>query len=579
MKFFKKLSLKNKILLTVSIIVIALFAVITTQSITQLQSQMKTSLKQELKGVGLLTSMNLSPKEVSDLLNISGGNDQRFLNVQQKLDNIKDKQGVMYWSYIWKMEPNGVTTLGFTKNLNEVYKAGELFTDLAPIHVKTAKLAIKNDRPEVTDIFKDSYGSWRTVFTPLKDESGKTVAVLGIDYSADYINKIIMKSIIKEIVLAIVGLLILLVILYFTIDRLLKPLNNAVVVANRVANGDLTHVDLKVSNDEVGKLSQSIQTMVKNLQHIISNIKNTSNNVASSASQLTTNANETYDQVTHVSKEMEVIAQNAETALVMTEETALAMGESAESIQKIAESAYTVSETSQLTTDAAKQGNEVIQQIINQMNLISESVKQMDETIRGLNDNSSKISGIVNFITDIADQTNLLALNAAIEAARAGEHGKGFAVVAGEVKKLAEQSSHFASEIFKIINEIQSESDASITVMEKGKENVKTGLEYTTQAGSIFKEILNSTEDVAQQIQEISAASQQISAASEEVAASLNNMKTTSQQSAEFSLNVSSSTEEQLVAMQEVKDASNTLGHTAEELQALITKFELEDDK
>ena len=213
------------------------------------------------------------------------------------------------------------------------------------------------------------------------------------------------------------------------------------------------------------------------------------------------------------------------------------------------------------------------------MNLISESVKQMDETIRGLNDNSSKISGIVNFITDIADQTNLLALNAAIEAARAGEHGKGFAVVAGEVKKLAEQSSHFASEIFKIINEIQSESDASITVMEKGKENVKTGLEYTTQAGSIFKEILNSTEDVAQQIQEISAASQQISAASEEVAASLNNMKTTSQQSAEFSLNVSSSTEEQLVAMQEVKDASNTLGHTAEELQALITKFELEDDK
>lgn len=579
MKFFKNRSLKNKLLLTVSLIVIALFAVITTQSVTQLQSQMKTSLKQELKGVGLLTAMNLTPKEVSDLLSSSGGNDQKFLEVQQKLDNIKDKQGVMYWSYIWKMESNGVTTLGFTKNLNEVYKPGGLFTDLAPIHVKTANLAIKNDRPEVTDIFKDSYGSWRTVFTPLKDESGKTVAVLGIDYSADYINKIIMKSIIKEIVLAVVGLLLLLVILYFTIDRLLKPLNKAVEVANRVANGDLTDVDLKSSNDEVGKLSQSIKTMVSNLQNIISNIRNTSNNVAASASQLTANANETYDQVTHVSKEMEVIAQNAETALVMTEETALAMGESAQSIQKIAESAYTVSETSQLTTDAAKKGNEVIQQIINQMNLIRDSVKQMDDTIKGLNDNSSKISGIVNFITDIADQTNLLALNAAIEAARAGEHGKGFAVVAGEVKKLAEQSSHFASEIFKIINQIQAESDASVTVMEKGKENVRVGLDYTSQAGSIFKDIWNSTTDVAEQIQEISAASQQISAASEEVAASLNNMKTTSQQSAEFSQSVSNSTEDQLVAMQEVKDASATLGHSAEELQALITKFELEDEK
>jgi len=115
--------------------------------------------------------------------------------------------------------------------------------------------------------------------------------------------------------------------------------------------------------------------------------------------------------------------------------------------------------------------------------------------------------------------------------------------------------------------------------MEKGKENVKVGIDYTTQAGSIFKDILNSTEEVAEQIQEISAASQQISAASEEVAASLNNMKTSAQQSAEFSLSVSNSTEGQLLAMQQVKDASAALGHTAEELQELITKFELEDGK
>ncbi|HWI48607.1 MAG TPA: HAMP domain-containing methyl-accepting chemotaxis protein [Rummeliibacillus sp.] len=579
MRFIKKLSLKYKLLLTVSIIVIALFAVITTQSITQLHSQMEKNLKQELKSVGLLTSMNLSPKEISELLTVNGENDPKFLDLQSKLDNIKEKQGIMYWSYIWKMEPDGVTTLGYTKNLNDVYNAGELFTDLAPVHVKTAKLAIENDRPEVTSIFKDSYGSWRTVFAPLKDESGKTVAVLGIDYSADYINTIITKSITKQIITAVLGLLILLGILYVTITRLLKPLNKAVVVANQVASGDLKDVELKTSNDEVGKLSQSIKTMVSNLQHIISNIKNTSNNVASSASQLTANANETYSNASQVSKEMEHIAQNAETSLVMTEETALAMGESAESIQKIAESAYTASESSQLTTNAAKQGNEVIRQIIDQMNLIRESVSQMDVTIRGLNDNSSKISGIVNFITDIAEQTNLLALNAAIEAARAGEHGKGFAVVAGEVKKLAEQSSHFAAEIYKIINEIQSESDASIIVMEKGKENVKVGIDYTTQAGSIFKDILNSTEEVAEQIQEISAASQQISAASEEVAASLNNMKTSAQQSAEFSLSVSNSTEGQLLAMQQVKDASAALGHTAEELQALITKFELEDGK
>ncbi|MGE7625250.1 methyl-accepting chemotaxis protein [Viridibacillus sp. NPDC096237] len=579
MRYFKNFSLKNKLLLTVSIIVLTLFTVITIQSITQLHTQLENNLEQELKSVGLLTSKSLVPNDVEKLLTVQGSKDPQFMNMQKTLNDIKDKQGVMYWSYIWKMEPEGVTTIGYTENLEEVYSAGELFTDIAPIHLKTAKLAIKNDQSEVTEIFEDSFGTWRTVFSPLKDENGKIIAVIGIDYSADYIQTIITKSVTKQIITAIIGLVVLLLVLYFTIDRLLKPLNKAVTVADQVANGDLKDVELESTNDEVGKLSQSIKTMVSNLQHVILNIKNTSNQVASSATQLTANATESYKNSTNVSNEMDKMARNAEAAVLMTEETATAMEESAEGIQRIAESAFTVSESSNLTSTAAKQGNEVIQQVIGQMNLINESVNQMDETIKGLNSNSTKISGIVNFITGIADQTNLLALNAAIEAARAGEQGKGFAVVAGEVKKLAEQSSHFAGEIYKIINEIQSDSNASVTVMEKGKENVKVGLDYTTQAGAIFKEILNSAKHVAEQIQEISAASQQISASSEEVAATVNNLKVSSQQSAEFSLSVSKLTDEQLLAMQEVKEASASLGQTAEELQALITKFELEDDK
>lgn len=579
MRYFKNISLKYKLLFTVSIMVLALFATITTQSVSQLHNQLENDLEQELKGVGLLSSMNLDPDKIEKLLTVNGEDDPVFIDIQNGLDLVKDKQGIISWSYIWKMEDGAVFPIGYTENLNEVYNAGELFTDLAPIHLDTAQLAINNDQPEVTPIFDDPYGTWRTVFAPIKNDNGNTIAVLGIDYAADYIDTIITKSVTKQILIAVIGLLILLVVLYITIDRLLKPLNNVVIAANQVANGDLKDVAFESSNDEVGKLSESIKTMVSNLQHIILNIRNTSNQVASSAGQLTSTAIESYNNSTHVSEEMDLMTQNAETALLMTEETALAMEESAQSIQRIAESAYTVAESSHFTSTAAQQGNEVIQQAMDQMNLIHESVNQIDETIHGLNINSNKISGIVNFITDIAEQTNLLALNAAIEAARAGEHGKGFAVVAGEVKKLAEQSSHSAAEIFKIISSIQSDSNASVMVMEKGKENVKVGLDCTTQAAVIFKEILHSAEDVAEKIQEISAASQQISASSEEVAASVNNMKISSQQSAEYSLSVSKLTVEQLSSMQEVKDASASLGHTAEELQALITKFELEGDK
>lgn len=276
---------------------------------------------------------------------------------------------------------------------------------------------------------------------------------------------------------------------------------------------------------------------------------------------------------------MKRINENAEASMVMTEETAAAMEETATGIQQIADSANTAAESSIAASLASERGDKVVQQVISQMELINGSVEQIGKTINGLHVNTNKISDIVSLITAIADQTNLLALNAAIEAARAGEHGKGFAVVADEVRRLAEQSSQSATEIYNLISTIQSDSNASIVVMEKGKADVKAGMEYTDEVGEIFKEILTSSEEVASQIREISAASQQISASSEEVAASVNNIKQSAELSSEFSSNVSKATQEQLTTMQEVKEASSSLGITAQELQALVAKFKLENDE
>ncbi len=579
MKLLKNTSLKNKLLLTVSIVVLLLIAIITTQSISELNNRMNVDLEQELKSVGLLTAMNLDSDEVKDLLSEKGETNAKFTKIQKQLDMIQEQQGIMSWSYIWDVkDEGGVNPIGYTSNLNEVYEAGEIFTELADEHVETAKLAIENNSTEVTDIFEDPFGSWRTVFSPIKDDSGQLIALLGIDYSADYINTIIKTSVIKQIVIAIIGILILLVLVYIIIDRLLKPLKKVVNVANQVANGELIDVDLETSKDEIGKLSESIRTMVANLQHIILNIRNTSNHVSSAANQLTVHAGETYSSSTNIALDMNQITQNAEASMTITEETAAAMEETATGIQQIADSANTAAESSISASQASERGNEVVQQVIAQMELINDSVEQIGTTINGLHVNTKKISEIVSLITAIADQTNLLALNAAIEAARAGEHGKGFAVVADEVRRLAEQSSQSATEIYNLISSIQSDSNASITVMEKGKEDVKVGMAFTTEVGEIFKEILTSSEEVASQIREISAASQQISASSEEVAASVNNIKQSAEQSAEFSSNVSKSTQEQLSTMQEVKDASSSLGKTAEELQGLVAKFKLEND-
>lgn len=575
---FRKLSLKNKISIFISVIVLIMFSITATLNLFQLNKQLKSDLRQELKSVGILTAHNIDNKDIEYLLTKSNPDDEVFKKVQKNLDEIMKKQGIMSWSYIWKMNDDNksVVPIGFTKNLDEIYKAGENFDDLAGIHLKAANKAMETNQPVVTDIFEDPFGTWETVFTPIVDENNQPIALLGLDYSADYINDIIHKTIIKEIITMGIGILILIIVIHLTIRQLLKPLDKVIKVANSVAEGDLSVSNLENNRkDEIGKLSNSIQSMVDSLRHLINNIKMTSEHLAASSEELSATANESYQYSTKVSNDIKEVVNSTNNTLVIMGESAQAMEESSDGIYKIAQSSSVVSEISQETLQQAEDGNKAINDVIDQMGKINNSVSHLAEAIQQFGKSSSEIGSIVNIITEIADQTNLLALNAAIEAARAGEHGRGFAVVAEEVRKLAEQSAQSAQQIHQLISEIQKDSESSMTVMEKGKEDVSYGIDLTKEAGHSFQEILKSTRNVAGQIQEVSAASEEVSATTEQVSASVEQLKQYAENSAEYMKNVSTSSDEQAASIEELSRATDTLSEKAVELQNLVTRFKL----
>ena len=195
------------------------------------------------------------------------------------------------------------------------------------------------------------------------------------------------------------------------------------------------------------------------------------------------------------------------------------------------------------------------------------------DVIDNLEEKSRSIGMIIETINEIAEQTTLLSLNASIEAARAGNAGRGFAVVAMEIKKLADESIQSASQIARIVEEIEKNTKEASTVARQAEgivDGQQQAVSLTTDSfdrigrqvselldalGIINESVANMEEDRNATLTAISA----ISAVSAQTAAGSENVYTTAR--------------EQLKAVEELDKAAEILEKRAGELSGLLEVF------
>ena len=349
------------------------------------------------------------------------------------------------------------------------------------------------------------------------------------------------------LVLSITSILLGIVISITVTRSITKPLDEAVAVANQLADGDLTAKIVVNSKDETGMLLTAMQNMVSNLKEMINAVLSSTEQVSGTAVQLSASSG----QVAEGSR------QQAEAASSM----AAAMEEMMVSIEHVSNNAQDARSSSSHSGELSEQGAEVIQNAVKEMVKIEGSVKESSQIIGALEQHSGEITAIVNVIKDIADQTNLLALNAAIEAARAGEQGRGFAVVADEVRKLAERTAKSTQEIAGMIEKIQHGTRDAVASMENGVTQVSGGVALANQAGESITQIKAQVARVVQAVGDISDSLKEQSTAGNDIA---KNVEKIAQMS-----------EENSAAVQQTASAAQHLEQLASSLQSTIGRFKV----
>ena len=324
-------------------------------------------------------------------------------------------------------------------------------------------------------------------------------------------NFIAITSISGILLMCIVGILIK--------QSTLKPLNQAIEIANTLAAGDL---QIKITNeysDEFGLLIKALTQMSINLRATVSDVRGSAELVRQASSEI---ASGNLD-----------LSQRTEEQASSLEETASSMEELTSTVKQNTDNAKQANQLSNNASDIADKGGQMMGEVVRTMSAINES--------------SNKISGIISVIDGIAFQTNILALNAAVEAARAGEHGRGFAVVATEVRNLAQRSASAAKEIKELI-------DDSV-------EKVENGSKLVAETEEIITRIVTSINHVAEIMSEITAASQEQSSGIEQINQAVIQMDDVTQQNAAL--------------VEEAAASAETLEYQARGLEGAISIFRI----
>ncbi|ASS76397.1 hypothetical protein CIG75_16510 [Tumebacillus algifaecis] len=382
----------------------------------------------------------------------------------------------------------------------------------------------------------------------------------------------------KNFVLILSGAAIVLsILIVIVISRMLTaPVYRLAAQVKKVADGDLTLDALNMkSRDEIGDLGRDFDKMVDNLRGILHQVSLNSAQVASTSEQLMAGADHTCRAAEQIAASVQEVSSGADKQLQGVTDTTKIVSAMKVNIDQIVSGITTVTDSTRTATERAKDGHDVVDKTIKQMETSTEKIHSTAQVLNKLGQKTDEIGQIVALITSIAGQTNLLALNAAIEASRAGEQGKGFAVVADEVRKLAEQSASAADHIRALIGEVQTDAGVAIVSMNEGTKSFDEGIRMIHLTGDSFRGIHAAVNSLAKQAQDTVEAVEQVNAGTQELVLAIDTIASFSDQAAGNTQQVAATVQEQTASMEEITSASNMLAKMANELQDSVSAFKL----
>lgn len=479
------MSIKVKILLPTSLIIIGICLVMGINSFRHMESTM-VAMGVEQAEMAAEVAVRMIDGDMLETIGPGSENTEEYQSLLPVMRDMQKSLGIAYLYTLYTDEKQvyyGVDTDESSGQKHPGDAFSESYEELKDVFQGNVYVQDYIDSTQDGDLI--------SVYEPILDKDGKVAGILGCDYDAAHVvselNQLRQWVIILGAICLAVAV-ILLQLIVGTITRSLRRVDKKIyeLVHNE---GDLTQKLEIRTGDEMELIANNVNALLEYIRMIMLNIAENSTHLNDSSEKVVQSLFTAGGNITDVSATMEQMSATVE-------ETSCSLGQVHESIEDIYRTTEEISEKADGGQDSSKKimgkAAEIYQRAVKdqeeamkQTQIMASSVNEILEKSRAV----KEIGGLTANIISITSQTNLLALNASIEAARAGEAGKGFAVVADEIGKLASDSAEAATQIRTVSTNVTE----AVEELSKEAENMLKFMNETAIGG--FQKLLETSEN------------------------------------------------------------------------------------